>query len=65
MSQFVSKEKHELQYSTSSKLERSGKVALAVQENVCVILSPSLAEAHGTRALKFVSKFAEVIKLNL
>ena len=33
-------------------------VAWAVQEKVVfIVLSPSLTKAHGTRALKFMSKF--------
>ena len=39
-------------------------VAWAVQEKVFVIFNSSLAEAHGTRALKIMSKsmFAKVAK---
>ena len=32
-------------------------VAWAVQEEVFIVLNPSLTKAHGTRALKFMSKF--------
>ena len=44
-------------------------VAWAVQEEVFIVLNPSLTKAHGrhgTRALKFMSKFmlAKVAKLD-
>ena len=32
-------------------------VAWAVQEEVFIVLNPSLTKAHGTRALKFMSDF--------
>ena len=32
-------------------------VIRAVQEKMLVVLSSSLADAHGARAMKFVSKF--------
>ena len=40
-------------------------VAWSVQEEVFITLSPSLTKAHGTRALKFMSKFmfAKVAKM--
>ena len=41
-------------------------VAWAVQEEVFIVLNPSLTKAHGTRALKFMSKFmfAKVAKMD-
>ena len=41
-------------------------VAWAVQEEVFIILNPSLTKAHRTRALKIMSKFmfAKVAKLD-
>ena len=40
-------------------------VAWAVQEEVFIVLSPILTKEHGTRALKFMSKFmfAKVAKM--
>ena len=32
-------------------------VALAVQEEVFIVLNPSLTKSHGIRAFKFMSKF--------
>ena len=41
-------------------------VTWAVQEEVFIVLNPSLTKAHGTRALKFMSKFmfAKVAKMD-
>ena len=41
-------------------------VAWAVQEEVFIVLNPSLTKARGTRALKFMSKFmfAKVAKMD-
>ena len=40
-------------------------VTRAVQEKMLVVFSSSLADAHGIRALKFVSKFmfAKVVEM--
>ena len=32
-------------------------VVWAVQEEVFIVLNPSLTKAHGTKVLKFMSKF--------
>ena len=41
-------------------------VVWAVQEEVFIVLNSSLTKAHGTRALKFMSKFmfAKVAKMD-
>ena len=41
-------------------------VAWAVQEEAFIVLNPSLTKAHGTRSLKFMSKFmfAKVAKMD-
>ena len=51
---------------TAKEIEAIIAVAWAVQEEVFIVLNPSLTEAYGTRALKFMSKFmfAKVAKLD-